>query len=292
MSASRASRLAAKQGGRITTAQLRQAGLSKSAVVRWERNGRIIRVANGVYALGHAGRTEETALHEALLIAGPGAALSHVTGAWWRGLLRFAGSVIHVSSPGARRSRPGIQIHHPLEIKREWHQGLPVTPVDQILLDIAPLVSLPGLRRALAIADRNSLMSLKEIETLSASGRRGSADVRRAFRVHMPQLADTRSPLEDQFLFFCEDHRIPLPKINHEIAGYEVDAVWPELKLAVEVDGREEHGTPAAVVVDRRRELAVRGAGFELLRYGSEQLEHQANATAADLRAAMARRRR
>lgn len=75
------------------------------------------------------------------------------------------------------------------------------------------------------------------------------------------------------------------------IAGYEVDAVWPELFLAVELDGRDVHGTPDAVVVDRRRELAVRNAGFELLRYGSEQLARQADRTARDLEAAIARGR-
>ncbi|MEJ7876122.1 MAG: DUF559 domain-containing protein [Solirubrobacterales bacterium] len=59
--------------------------------------------------------------------------------------------------------------------------------------------------------------------------------------------------------------------------------------LAVELDGREEHGTPAAVVRDRRRELAIRGVGFELIRYGSEQIDHDPSATAEDLRAALKR---
>ena len=49
----------------------------------------------------------------------------------------------------------------------------------------------------------------------------------------------------------------------------------------MELDGREEHGTPAAVVVDRRRELTIRDAGFEVIRYGSEQIDHTHEATAA-----------
>jgi hypothetical protein len=114
--------------------------------------------------------------------------------------------------------------------------------------------------------------------------------IRKALGIHMPQLADTRSPLEERFLCFCEAHHIELPHPNFVIGGKEIDAVWPDLRLAVELDGREEHGTPAAVVEDRRRELAVRNAGYDLIRYGSEQLNHQAEATAADLRAAMDRR--
>jgi len=105
----------------------------------------------------------------------------------------------------------------------------------------------------------------------------------------MPHLARTRSPLEDRFLFFCERYEIELPEPNVEIAGYEVDAVWPHLKLAVELDGREEHGSPSAVVVDRRRELAIRDAGFEVIRYSSEQIDHTHRATAADLASAIGR---
>lgn len=69
----------------------------------------------------------------------------------------------------------------------------------------------------------------------------------------MPQLADTKSPLEDRFLFPCERYAIPLPEVNFEIAGYEVDAVWPEHR-------------------------------FRINRYGSEQIDHTHAATAADLK--------
>ena len=105
----------------------------------------------------------------------------------------------------------------------------------------------------------------------------------------MPELARTRSPLEERFLFFCEDYGIPLPEPNFEVAGYEVDAVWPDRLVAVEVDGRDEHGKPGAVVRDRRRELKVRDAGYELIRYGSEQIDHDHAATALDLTAALER---
>ena len=43
--------------------------------------------------------------------------------------------------------------------------------------------------------------------------------------------------------------------------------------------------------MDRRRELTIRDAGFEVIRYGSEQIDHTHQATAADLKSAMARRR-
>ena len=166
-----------------------------------------------------------------------------------------------------------------------------MVPVADALLGAAQMITFPGLRRAIALVDKRGLMTLDDLEKLGRSAKRGSLPIQEALNVHMPQLARTRSPLEDRFLFFCERYEIELPEPNLEIASYEVDAVWRHLKLAVELDGRDEHGTPAAVVVDRRRELTFRNAGFEVIRYGSEQIDHTHQATAADLKSAMARRR-
>ena len=286
----RLSALATKQGGRVTRTQVLRCGLSEWQVTRWLRNGRLIWVSEGVYALGHRAETAESPLFDALLQSGEGSALSHATSLWWRDLIRFPPGEIHVSAPGRRRSREGVVVHHPTTVVREWCRGLPVVPVAEGLLGSASMISFAGLRRAVALTDKRGLMSVDEIAALGRSGKRGSLPVRKALAVHMPQLARTRSPLEDRFLLFCERHNIELPIPNHVIAGNEVDAVWPHLKLAVELDGREEHGTPAAVVVDRRRELAIRNAGFELIRYGSEQIDHVPEQTAADLKAVMAKR--
>ncbi len=217
VSTRRVSRLAAKQGGRITTAQLRRCGLSKSRVVRWERNGRLHRVRDGLYAVGHMGETEVTPFHEALLLAGPGAALSHITAAWWRGLLRFASRTIHVSAPGARRSRPGLFIHHPGTVEREWHRDLPVTPVAQTLLDASSLVSFAGLRRALAITDRERPHdSLSDLRSCRNPGAKGLACFARRLRVHMPELARTQKPARGPILVLLRAarHRTSDPELR------------------------------------------------------------------------------
>jgi very-short-patch-repair endonuclease len=78
-----------------------------------------------------------------------------------------------------------------------------------------------------------------------------------------------------------------LPEPNYNVGGQIVDAVWPEAGVAVELDGRDEHGTPAAVVRDRRRELSIRGE-MTVIRYGSEQIDLTPTATARDLKIALA----
>lgn len=275
--------MATLQQGRITTAQLERCGVTRSSISRWVAKGALHRVGRGVYAVGHLASGDAARLAEALLEAGSGAALSHGTAACWWGLLRYPPNEIHVCAPNRRRSRGWLRIHHPNSIDRQWHRGLPVTCVMQTLIQIAPASSDAALRRALAVADRDGRLDLPALRSELSARPRGAARLRHAIDHHMPELADTLSPLEDRFLMLCERHRIPLPVPNFKLGPYVIDAVWPEAGLAVELDGRDEHGSPAAVVRDRRRELAIRDAGLEVIRYGSEQIDRQSTATARDL---------
>jgi hypothetical protein len=212
-----------------------------------------------------------------------------MSAAWWWELLRYPPKRIHVSAPGRKSSTDFVRVHHPAQIDRRWHRGLPVVSVTQTLVQIAPICSFAALRRALAQADHRGLFDRVALDRGLERRPRGASRLRRALDEHLPQLAKTFSPLEDRFVVLCERHGIPIPEINAEVNGYLVDAFWPAAKLAVELDGREIHGTPAAVVRDRRRELALRRAGLEVIRYGEEQVDHQAGFVALDLKAALAR---
>lgn len=151
------------------------------------------------YALGHRAENEASPLIEALLRAGRGSALTSATCLWWRDLIRFPPREIHVAAPGRSRSGGGVIVHHPDRIVREWHRALPVVPVGDALLASASCISFAGLRRAIALTDKRGLLPLEEIAALGRSRRRGSRTVREALARHMPQLAETNSPLEDEF---------------------------------------------------------------------------------------------
>ncbi|MBV9364924.1 MAG: DUF559 domain-containing protein, partial [Solirubrobacterales bacterium] len=101
---------------------------------------------------------------------------------------------------------------------------------------------------------------------------------------HEPKLAHTRSPLERLFLPLCERAGIPMPDVNVWIAGVLVDAVWRQQKLVVELDGRENHSSWGQIQDDRSKELRLRAAAFEVIRYGTRQLEEEAPAVEAELR--------
>jgi very-short-patch-repair endonuclease len=281
-------RLAERQWGLITRAQLTRSGIGDATITGWTRTGRLQRIYPRVYAVGHRVLTTEGRLAAALLYAGPGAALSHATATGWWELLPYLPNTIDVCSPERRRPLPGLRIHRAARIERIRHRGLPVTPVARTLLDFAAVASLERVRQALAEADFQRLLDLEAVDAELGRGRSGSARLREALVRHRPQYAQTRTVLEDRLLDLCAGRGIPLPQVNTKVLGFEVDAVWHEQRVVVEVDGGPAHGSIARVHEDRERDLALRTAGFVVLRYTWRQLTTQPDLVAADLIRALA----
>ncbi len=279
--------MAERQWGRVSRVQVEAAGVSKGAFADWIKTGYLHRVFPGVYAVGHCAPSVEADLAGALLYAGPGAMLTHATGVWWWGLSDEPPRLIEVSTPRRCKSLTGVRVHARRRCERVWHKALPVTEVSQTLLDYASTVSVRRLRRAVAEADYKRLATQRELEAVLASGRPGSGKLRRALEIHQPRLALTRSTLEVVFFELCERHQLPLPLVNVRLEGLLVDAVWPAHRLVVEVDGGQAHGTPARVARDRANELALRSAGYHVIRYSWWQVTEQPQLVASDLRAAL-----
>lgn len=282
--------IARRQWGVVTRAQLERAGVSRSSVSDWVRNARLHRLYPGVYAVGHRALSIEGRLAAALFHAGPGAMLSHATAAWWWGLWEAAPSRIHVSAHGRRRSVAGLAVHGRRRLERVWHRRLPVTTVAQTLLDVATDAAPLALRRALAEAEYRRLVKLDAVAAVGRRGVPGSAALNTAVTSHRPELALTRSRLEERFLALCEAEAIPIPQVNATVCGLEVDALWEEQRVVVELDGGAAHGTPAAVEQDRRRDLRLRGAGYLVLRYSRGQVTAQPKTVAVDLHSALTSR--
>ncbi|HUE28110.1 MAG TPA: DUF559 domain-containing protein [Solirubrobacteraceae bacterium] len=272
----------------MTWAQIKALGVDDAAVSGWLKQGYLHRVLPRVYAVGHPGSSTESDLAAALLYAGPGAMLSHATAAWWLGLLDQQPRQIHVSTPRQCRSQTGVTVHRRRACDRIWHEGLPVTTVSQTLLDLAAGGALRTVRRALAKADYAGTLDLQAVRAQLGAGRPGSATLRKALAEHEPSLARTKSGLEVLFLEICERAKIPPPEVNVCVGGWEVDALWREQRIAVELDGYRNHRSPAQVRRDRRKELALRGIGYTPLRYSEEQLTQRRDEVIADLRRARA----
>ncbi|MGZ5361585.1 MAG: type IV toxin-antitoxin system AbiEi family antitoxin domain-containing protein, partial [Solirubrobacterales bacterium] len=109
----RVARLAAAQHGVVTTAQLRELGLSVQAVSKRTQRGHLHRVHRGVYAVGHAGLSPHGCWMAAVLAVGPDAVLSHRAAAALWSLLPIGAGVVDatVATVGGRAKRRGIRIH-------------------------------------------------------------------------------------------------------------------------------------------------------------------------------------
>jgi hypothetical protein len=280
--------LAERQHGAVSARQLEEAGLTRASISRWAQGGRLHRVHRGVYAVGHRALSLDGRLVAGLLYAGDEAVFSHTTAAWLWSLIDAEPKRLHLTVLKRRRSLPEIRIHHSRRITALHCRGYPVTPVARTLLDLAGMLSFRELRRAVAEADYRGLLDPRELRGVLGKGRRGSGELRAALDRHLPQLAETLSLLEARFLELCESAALPLPEINARVSRMRVDALWREQQLAVELDGGGAHGGAAAMKRDRRRELALRSAGFRVIRYSWDQVTGQRAEVIADLRRLLA----
>jgi hypothetical protein len=276
--------LTERQAGRVSTTQFAALGVDRRVVAWWADSGYLQLVHPRVYAVGHAARSVEGDLWAAVLYAGPGAMLSHATALWWRGLLDKQPRPLQVTTPRRCRSLKGVRVYGRRARERMLHKGLPTTTVEQALLDYAATAPIERVRHALANGDYHKVLDVAALQVIAGNGRAGSTKLRQALKRHEPKLAHTRSPLERLFLPLCEKFGVPLPDdVNVWIEGVLVDAVWWRQKLVVELDGKDNHSSWAQIQRDRSNEMRLRAVGFDVLRYGTLQLEEEPALAAADV---------
>jgi hypothetical protein len=197
---------------------------------------------------------------------------------------------VDVSIPGraGRARRKGIRIHRarlrPGEVGLV--DGIPVTSPARTLIDFADVSSRRELERAFDEAEylRLDCTGLEPIRGRPGYGRLLAVRTR-----HEPGTARTRSDLEDLFLALCERFGLPRPEVNALLLGHEVDFLWRDARLAVEVDGGAAHGTRAAFEKDRLRDAELAVAGQTVVRFTETRLEEAPAAVAAQLGALLRR---
>jgi hypothetical protein len=286
----RVAALAATQQGRITSAQLQRIGVKRATIAGWTSGGYLHPRLPRVYAVGSPARSREADLFEALLYAGPGAMLSHGTAAHHRQLIDHPPRAIHVRTPRRPASLPGIAVHGRSEQARVLHRGLPVTTIPDTLLDLA---TQPGAERPLrrALARLDFLGRLDADALWDHDGRPGIQPLRAAIAAYDPRFAHTYSPLEDDWILVCDVTGTPKPDhVNVRIHGIRCDAVYEDARVIVELDGLDNHRSPAQLRRDRRNDFTLRAHGWLVLRYGADQIRADPHAVAAEVRAALIER--
>ena len=279
---------AARQHGLIAHRQLLELGLTPPSIQHRLRAGRLHRVHRGVYAVGHRLLTVRGRWMAATLACGPGALLSHRDGAALWQILPSGRRLIHVTVPTRRSKRPGILLHHARGLEKAVVDGIPVTSVARTLVDIAGVVPPDRLERAIEAAERRDLLDLRDLERAMTPGRHGVRALRAALHdYHDPGY--TRSEFEWRFARLCRHAGLPPPAMNVWIGDQEVDAVWGDEKIAVQLDGYEFHRTRAAFERDRRRQAALQLRGYMVLPVTYRWLEDDPDEVVTTMRHLLAR---
>jgi hypothetical protein len=191
--------------------------VTRRTIEGWIERETLIRVLPRVHALGHLAPTREGDLWAAVLYAGPGAALSHATAAQWRGLIDYLPERIEVSTPREIDSLSAIRVYGRRSVERWMRNGIPVTSIEQTVLDLAAVAEFRLVRKALAQLDFDRKLDIAALEAQCGPGKPGSRALRRALAVHQPLLARTNGPLEYDFFEWCERSKVPLPLVNEPL---------------------------------------------------------------------------
>lgn len=281
--------LATKQDGVVGHRQLLRLGFSRASVQRLVAGKHLHALHHGVYAVGHSSVSVRGRWIAALLAGGPGAVLSHATAAAVWDLRDGVGPVIHVTTARSRGRRDGIRFHqvrkaHPEDWTRR--NGLPVTSVARVLLDLAAESSLAQLGRLVERAERLRLFDAVAIQRVlsRAGGHRGRRPLGEVVAGQSGPPPDTRSELERRFLELCIHGGLARPALNVTVAGFEVDALWPMERVVVELDGFEVHRTREAFERDRARDAVLQTLDYKVLRFTDRRLKCQPEAVLAGIR--------
>ncbi len=283
--------LAREQFGVVSTCQLMELGFAAATISDRVRLGKLHRVERGVYAVGHDVLVAEGRWMAALLYAGRGAVLSHVSAAVHWGLLDDRGGKKHVTV-ARRAGSETVHVHGVRRLSRDqWtcHRGIPVTTVPRTLLDLAELkkeVSDRALRRAVSQA---LVLKLTDVRALRAQlarsrGRRGCA---RLAELLDAGVAPTRSVLEERLLALVRAAKLPEPCVNARVATLEVDLLFAAQRVIVEADGARYHDNPVARLRDGERQALLEEAGYQVVRVNWGQVTREPAQTARRLRAAL-----
>ena len=224
----------------------------------------------------------------AVLYGGPNAVLSHRPAGAALNLREWSGRAA-ITTPGWRRSVPGIEIHSgdlPFDEVTTW-EGIPITTVPRTLFDLASNLDCETLLRAINEAEHQELADALSLPEILArhEGERGCAKLREVMLDAGYGLGITRSQLEERFARFVVGWDLPCPELNATIhvgdRFYEVDCLWRRQRLVVELQSAKFHGTPIAMARDAERKRRLLLRGFRMIEVTWTHLRTEATARCA-----------
>lgn len=280
--------VAAAQHGVVTRFQMIEAGITPAGIRHRLARGRLHQVYPGVYAVGHRILSRKGWWRAAVFAGGDGAVLSHRAAAVLHGLIPST-STVDVLVLSSRPVGHGYRPHRVRSIPPEERavvDGIPCTSVARTMLDIAPLLRERDLDRALRRAEELRTFDGFAMQAVLGRGRRGTRALRTALAVFSRDEGTMRrlkSELERHFLELLRTHGFVLPATNVVVATpwgeHEVDTLWSDERIVIELDGWWTHLDREAFRRDHRLGMDLRAAHYDLSRLTWDQVVLQGPAT-------------
>jgi very-short-patch-repair endonuclease len=276
-------RIASRQHGVVTRAQLLHAGVGDDEI-RWRlRTGALLAEYRGVYRVGHRAPSVEARYLAAVRACGQGALLSGRAAAHLLGVLKGAPPPPEVTAPTERRI-PGVITHRTRRTEdAATHRGIPTTSTARTLVDLAASLSLHALARACHEAEVLHRTTPADIEAVLARRPRtkGAAKLRKIIE---GDVKVTLSKLERRFLVLLKRAGLALPETNRPAGTRRVDCRWPAQRLTVELDSYTYHRSRHAWEQDRRREREARARGDDFRRFTYDDVFERPDVVLRELR--------
>ena len=257
------------QGGVFSRRQALASGMSAKLVRRRLAEGAWVRPANNVYADAGLEMTRTAWQWAAVLSSGADAVVSHRSAAQVWGMPVSDPTRPEISVPNGAHPRPGSQVKvraiavPPGDVQN--YHGLPVTSRQRTVLDC--LLTLP-LGQGRTLLDRVVQLGWVQLPGIvravqDARGRHGAL---RARAVLLGADSGTASEAERVAQALLTRGRITGWVAGYTVSGdgglvATVDLAFPDVLLAIEIDGWAWHNDPERFQDDRRRQNALVTAG-------------------------------
>ena len=268
------------------------AGWSVSGTDRAVAGGRFVVLHPGVYGLAGDPPSPERAAHAAVLAAGADAVLSHRSAvAVWLGRpwpQKVQVTTPHPQSPALK----GVRTWRCRTLEPESvavQDGYPVTSLARTLVTCATVARPKELQLLVDEAVRLGLAQpadlVRDVSALRRRGRRGPVAVLEVLGDVPEDVTACDSLLEAMLMRLAAEEGLAPPVHHLRVGPYELDFAWPDVQLAVEVDGFFVHGRWSQRGKDIARDLALSAMGWLVVRLGWLDLTKLAESTARGLRA-------
>lgn len=290
--------VAARHHGVFTVDDAVAAGLTHGQIDR-RAAGVWLREFDGVYRMPGVAATWQTRLVAACRAAAPPAAASRRSGAAVYELPGGRPDLAEIVCRRWQRSRHGgVIVHESTRLdERDITEvnGIVVVTAERLILELAGARPDPNyVEMVIHAARRKRLITYEStFDTFDRLARRGVPGVK-AMRIALerwdPADRVTHSEMEVLLVQKLRAHGLPKPvtqfRIHDEFGNVvaEVDAAYPQWKIAIEYDSKQEHSDEFQLQRDARRRNDILAAGYAVFSVRHEELRSGGSRLAEQVR--------